>query len=74
MTLDTTAREMGLIAELALAVHDLREFETTWLEELRPRLGFELACSVWTGRDGLVRHTTGMGYAKGVCGSGSRRT
>jgi len=57
--------DLGTIAEIALAAHDLREFETGWLEYLKPRLGFETACSVWSESSGAVREVTSTGYDEG---------
>jgi DNA-binding CsgD family transcriptional regulator len=56
---------LGAIAELALAARDLREFEAGWLEQLKPVVGFETACSVWSESDGSVRDVTSRGYDEG---------
>jgi DNA-binding CsgD family transcriptional regulator len=55
-------RDLGTLAEIALAARDLREFEAGWLEYLQPSIGFEAACSVWSASSGVVRDVTSLGY------------
>jgi DNA-binding CsgD family transcriptional regulator len=60
--MDAAEREMGLLAEMALGARDLHDFEVQWLERLRPSIGFDAACSVWSGTDGKVLHVAALGY------------
>lgn len=60
--MDRLQREMGLLVELALGADDLRQFEALWIERLRVSLGFDTACSVWTGHDGAVLEASSDGY------------
>lgn len=64
--MDVVEREMGLIAEMALGARSLREFESDWLAHLRRAIGFETACSVWTGSDAAVRSVTAVGYGEAL--------
>jgi len=57
--------DLGSIAEMALGARDLREFEAGWLDFLKPRVGFEAACSVWSESSGAVRDVTSSGYDEG---------
>ena len=57
--------DLGTIAEMALGAHDLREFEAGWLDYLKPSIGFETACSVWSESSGAVRDVTSSGYDEG---------
>jgi len=56
--------DCGAIAEMAMAARDLRELETGWLEYLKPSIGFETACSVWSESSGTVRGVTAFGYGE----------
>jgi DNA-binding CsgD family transcriptional regulator len=60
--MDRLERELGVLSEMALGAASLRDFEAQWLEHLRPSLGFETACSVWSGDDGRVLQATSLGY------------
>lgn len=60
--MNASESDVGVIAEIALGAGDLREFEAAWLEYLRPRIGFETACSVWSETNGAVREVTSVGY------------
>jgi DNA-binding CsgD family transcriptional regulator len=57
--------DLGTIAEIATGAYDLREFERGWLDYLKPRIGFETACSVWSEIGGVVREVTSSGYDEG---------
>lgn len=59
------ARELlqcGAIAELAQAAQTLAQFEDELFRYLQPLIGFDTACSVWSGDDGTVRNTSAHGY------------
>lgn len=60
--MDDVEREMGLIAELALSARDLHAFELSWLECLRPSIGFEAACTIRTSSAGLTLSAAALGY------------
>jgi hypothetical protein len=49
--LDSVAREMGLVAEIALGAQSLHDFALQWRERLRPALGFDHRV---LGRDSLA--------------------
>jgi DNA-binding CsgD family transcriptional regulator len=55
-------RDAGAISELALSATDLADFEQRCFSFLKPILGFDTACSVWSGHDGTVRHVTALEY------------
>jgi DNA-binding CsgD family transcriptional regulator len=67
--MDSVEREMGLIAELALASRDLRSFELAWLDCLRPRIGFETACTIMTDASGLTLSAAAIGYPEATLGA-----
>lgn len=54
--------DCGVMAELALSATSLAGFEQQCFSYLAPLIGFDTACSVWSGHDGLVRHVSGAGY------------
>ena len=54
--------DLGTIAEIALASPALRDFEAAWLQHLKPSIGFDTACSVWSETDGGVRDVASLGY------------
>lgn len=60
--MNSVERDLGAIAEMALAARDLRQFEAGWLAHLRSSVGFDTACSVWSDNSGGVRDVTSMGY------------
>jgi DNA-binding CsgD family transcriptional regulator len=60
--MDAAEREIGLLAEMALGAGNLHDFEVQWLERLRPSIGFEAACSVWSATDGTVLQVAALGY------------
>lgn len=47
---------------MALAARDLHEFEVAWLGHLKPSIGFDSACSVWSDPNGAVRDVVSVGY------------
>jgi hypothetical protein len=63
--MDPVTSDLGAIAEMALAARDLREFEAGWLAHLKPIIGFDTACSVWSDDGGGVRDVVSMGYDEG---------
>jgi DNA-binding CsgD family transcriptional regulator len=62
VAMNPIASDLGVIAELALAARDLREFEAGWLAHLQPCIGFDAACSVWSDNSGRVRDVTSVSY------------
>jgi DNA-binding CsgD family transcriptional regulator len=62
--MDHVERALAEISEMALGASTLREFETQWIEHLRPRVGFDTACSVWSSASGTVREVTSEGYSE----------
>src|SRR5215831_6301852 len=55
-------RDAGAISELAFSATGLADFEQRCFSFLKPILGFDTACSVWSGHDGTVRHVTALEY------------
>ena len=47
---------------MALSARSLSEFEERYFEYLRPIIGFDTVCSVWSGTDGGVRTVTAPEY------------
>lgn len=62
--MDEIEREIGVLAEMALGARDLRDFDRAWFEHLRPAIGFEAACSVWTNQHGVTLHAAAVGYSE----------
>ncbi len=62
--MDSVERQIGLISEMALAAPDLHAFELGWFELLRPSIGFETACSIWTDHGGASLGGAALGYAE----------
>ncbi|HEV8549398.1 MAG TPA: helix-turn-helix transcriptional regulator [Polyangiaceae bacterium] len=62
--MDETARQLGVIAELAIAARSLREFDVDWFAAVERTLGFDTACAVWSGHDGAVSHASALGYSE----------
>src|SRR5687768_9168649 len=60
--LSLAARDAGAVAEMALSAPTLATFEGDLFRWLSGVIGFDTACSVWTGEDGLARHATALGY------------
>jgi DNA-binding CsgD family transcriptional regulator len=60
--MNSVERDLGAIAEMALAARDLREFEAGWLAHLKSSVGFDAACSVWSDSCGGVREVMALGY------------
>ncbi|HEX3594931.1 MAG TPA: helix-turn-helix transcriptional regulator [Polyangiaceae bacterium] len=55
-------RDGGLVSEMALSAQSLGDFERVFFEYLRPIVGFDAVCSVWSGGDGAVRTVTAPEY------------
>ena len=55
-------RDAGAVSELALSAASLAEFERGCFSYLAPLVGFDTACSVWSGHDGSVRHVSALAY------------
>jgi DNA-binding CsgD family transcriptional regulator len=64
--MDSATRELGMVAEMALAAADLHAFEREWFDCLQRSLGFESACSVWTDERGATRSVSVIGYAESM--------
>lgn len=60
--MESAERQIGLITEMALGAPDLRSFELAWIELLRPSIGFETACSIWTDHTGASLGAAALGY------------
>lgn len=56
--------DAGVVSELALSTRALPEFEQRFFEYLRPIVGFDAVCSVWSGGDGVVRAVTAPEYGE----------
>lgn len=57
-------RDAGAVSEMALSAASLAEFEQRCFSYLRPLVGFDTACSVWSGHDGAVRHVSAVEYSE----------
>src|SRR5215471_1836078 len=55
-------RDSGVVSEMALSARSLVDFEQGFFEYLRPIVGFDAVCSVWSGSDGAVRTVTAPEY------------
>jgi DNA-binding CsgD family transcriptional regulator len=57
-------RDAGVVSELALSAGTLADFEQQFFDYLRPIVGFDAVCSVWSGSDGAVRTVTAPEYGE----------
>jgi DNA-binding CsgD family transcriptional regulator len=57
-------RDAGVVSEIALSASTLADFEQRFFEYLRPIVGFDAVCSVWSGSDGAVRTVTAPEYGE----------
>jgi DNA-binding CsgD family transcriptional regulator len=57
-------RDAGVVSEIALSAGTLADFERRFFEYLRPIVGFDAVCSVWSGSDGGVRTVTAPEYGE----------
>ena len=57
-------RDSGVVSEMALSARSLAEFEQGFFAYLRPIVGFDAVCSVWSGSDGAVRAVTAPEYGE----------
>lgn len=59
----SSERDAGAVSELALSAASLTEFEQECFSYLRPLVGFETACSVWSSHAGAVLSVSALGYS-----------
>jgi DNA-binding CsgD family transcriptional regulator len=57
-------RDAGVVSEMALSARSLADFEQGFFEYLKPIVGFDAVCSVWSGNDGAVRVVTAPEYGE----------
>jgi DNA-binding CsgD family transcriptional regulator len=55
-------RDSGLVSEMALSAQSLGDFEQAFFQYLKPIVGFDAVCSVWSDGDGAVRTVTAPEY------------
>jgi DNA-binding CsgD family transcriptional regulator len=60
----SSERDAGVISELALSATSLAEFEQECFSYLRPLVGFDTACSVWSSHAGAVLGVSVLGYGR----------
>lgn len=64
MAMSGVDRDAGVVSELALSARTLADFEKRFFEYLKPIVGFDAVCSVWSGSDGGVRTVTAPEYGE----------
>src|SRR5262245_37645277 len=57
-------RDGGTVSELALSATSLADFEQRCFSYLKPLVGFDTACSVWSSHDGTVRNVSALEYSE----------
>ena len=57
-------RDGGAVSELALSAASLADFEQRCFSYLKPLVGFDTACSVWSSHDGTVRNVSALEYSE----------
>jgi DNA-binding CsgD family transcriptional regulator len=57
-------RDGGAVSELALSAAGLADFEQQCFAYLKPLVGFDTACSVWSSHDGTVRNVSALEYSE----------
>jgi hypothetical protein len=60
----SSERDAGAVSELALSSTSLAEFEEACFAYLRPRVGFDTACSVWSSHAGAVLSVSALEYGR----------
>jgi DNA-binding CsgD family transcriptional regulator len=56
-------RDAGAVSEMALGAASLADFEQACFAYMKPLIGFDTACSVWSSHDGAVRHVSAIEYS-----------
>jgi len=60
----STDRDAGAVSEMALSAASLADFEQRCFSYLKPLVGFDTACSVWSTPHGTARHVSTLGYCE----------